>query len=296
MNKQTKEKKRITRGTLGKQRVKDKDGRGEIDINQFPDGFSARTWEELEITDDFMFSKVMRNQELCRKLLKVSLSISVGKIEYPEEQKNINLTEDGRSVRLDIYTQDEEERIYNVEMQVADTGELPKRSRYYQGMIDLNLIEKGEPYRALQQSFVIFICKFDLFGKGWSRYWFENRCREDLEIALEDQAIKVFLNAQGAEHAGDEDLKAFLKYLNGEMTDNSFVKELEWEVQRVRDNKEWRVEYMTLLMRDRENMEKGEERLRSLIEQLMREGRMKEMKKAITNKQYRDELYKQYKL
>lgn len=296
MNKQAKEKKRITRGTLGKQRVKDKDGRGETALNQFPDGFSAKTWEELEITDDFMFSKVMRNQELCRKLLKVSLSISVGRIEYPEEQKSINLTEDGRSVRLDVYTQDEEERIYNVEMQVADTGELPKRSRYYQGMIDLNLIEKGEPYQALQQSFVIFICKFDLFGKGWSRYWFENRCREDLEIALEDHAIKVFLNAQGAEHAGDEDLKAFLKYLNGEMADNSFVKELEREVQRVRENKEWRVEYMTLLMRDRENMEKGEERLRSLIEQLMREGRMKEMKKAITNKQYRDELYKQYKL
>lgn len=296
MNKQTKEKKTIKRETLKKQRTKDQSESNETALKQFPDGFSAKTWEELEITDDFMFSKVMRNQELCRKLLKVSLSISVGRIEYPEEQKSINLTEDGRSVRLDVYTQDEEERIYNVEMQVADTGELPKRSRYYQGMIDLNLIEKGEPYQALQQSFVIFICKFDLFGKGWSRYWFENRCREDLEITLEDQAIKVFLNAQGAEHAGDEDLKAFLKYLNGEMTDNSFVKELEREVQRVSENKEWRVEYMTLLMRDRENMEKGEERLRSLIEQLMREGRMKEMKKAITNKQYRDELYKQYKL
>lgn len=218
------------------------------------------------------------------------------------------MTEDGRSVRLDAYTQDEEERIYNVEMQVADTGELPKRSRYYQGMIDLNLIEKGEPYKSLKQSFVIFICRFDLFGKGWSRYWFENRCREDLEIALEDQAIKVFLNAQGAEHAGNEDLKAFLRYLNGELTDNSFVKELEQEVQRVRANKEWRVEYMTLLMRDRENVEKGmaigiemgaergENRLSSLISCLMKEGHTKDLERVVSDRQYRKKLYKKYGL
>lgn len=306
MNKKTKDKKIIERKSSKKWR--DDYEEYESEFKRFPDEFSVKNWEKLEISDDFMFSKVMRNQELCRRLLKVSLSISVGKIEYPEEQKSINLTADGRSVRLDVYTRDEEERIYNVEMQVADTGELPKRSRYYQGMIDLNLIEKGEPYRALQQSFVIFICKFDLFGKGWSRYWFENRCREDLEIALEDQAIKVFLNAQGAEHASDEDLKAFLKYLNGETTDNSFVKELEREVQRVRENKEWRVEYMTLLMRDRENMEKGieiglemgtergENRLGSLICCLMKEGKNKEVENAISDRKYREKLYKQYGL
>lgn len=125
---------------------------------------------------------------------------------------------------------------------------------------------------------------------------------------MEDQAIKVFLNAQGAEHAGDEDLKAFLKYLNGEMSDNSFVKELEREVQRVRDNKEWRVEYMTLLMRDRENMEKGmeigieigaergENRLGSLMSCLIKEGKNKEMEHAISDRKYREKLYKRYNL
>lgn len=43
---------------------------------------------------------------------------------------------------------------------------LPKRMRYYQGMIDLNILEKGENYKNLKKSFVIFICTFDLFGLG----------------------------------------------------------------------------------------------------------------------------------
>lgn len=39
------------------------------------------------------------------------------------------------------------------EMQTVHEEGLPKRSRYYQGMIDLSLIEKGEPYKNLNRSY-----------------------------------------------------------------------------------------------------------------------------------------------
>ena len=48
-----------------------------------------------------------------------------------------------------------------------------KRSRYYQGIIDLNMIEKGESYDILKESYVIFICTFDFFEKGRSVYEFD---------------------------------------------------------------------------------------------------------------------------
>lgn len=55
----------------------------------------------------------------------------------------------------------------------------------------------------------------------------------------------------------DEELSRFLRYLvNGEPADD-LTNELNNEVVKVRENKEWRLEYMTLLMRDRENYEKG---------------------------------------
>lgn len=60
--------------------------------------------------------------------------------------------------------------------------ELPKRSRYYQGMIDMNLIERGAKYKELKLSFVIFICLKDPFGYGLPVYRFENICVQNRDI------------------------------------------------------------------------------------------------------------------
>ncbi len=48
-----------------------------------------KTWEELEITDDFLFGKVMRNPEICKRTIEAILNIEVDHIDYPEEQKII---------------------------------------------------------------------------------------------------------------------------------------------------------------------------------------------------------------
>ena len=90
------------------------------------------TWEELSISNDFLFGKVMQNPELCKELLQRILpDLNIERIEYPELQKSINMDMDARSVRLDMYVKDEKEVVYDIEMQVSHTKELPKRSRYY---------------------------------------------------------------------------------------------------------------------------------------------------------------------
>ena len=43
-------------------------------------------WNEIGISDDFMFGKVMENPKLCRKLLETILGIENRKIEYPQRQ------------------------------------------------------------------------------------------------------------------------------------------------------------------------------------------------------------------
>lgn len=219
----------------------------------------VKTWEELEITDDFLFGKVMRNPQICKQTIEAILNIEVDHIDYPEEQKTIDITLDAKSVRLDVYVKDERNTVYNIEMQPTKRGHLPKRSRYYQGMIDLELIEKGEPYDKLKQSYVIFICCFDLFGKNRCIYTFENRCVEEGEIALGDETTKVFLNSKGDLSAIDANLKAFLMYINHseDGTENDFIDMIKSEVEKVKANKEWRREYMTLFMRLQENLEEG---------------------------------------
>ncbi len=117
----------------------------------------------------------MQNPELCKGLLQRILpDLDIARIEYPQLQKSIEPGMDAHGVRLDVYVKDNDEIIYDIEMQVSDTKELPKRSRYYQGMIDLQLIDKGQRYKKLNRSYIIFICPFDVFGKGRHIYTFEN--------------------------------------------------------------------------------------------------------------------------
>ncbi len=51
-----------------------------------------------------------------------------------------------------------------------------------------------------------------------------------------------------------------MDYVAGKMPDDSFVRRLEDAVKEAKKNREWRHEYMTLLMRDQENIEKGIEK------------------------------------
>lgn len=215
-------------------------------------------WEQIGISNDFLFGKIMRNPRLCKKLLELILpELEIDRIEYPELQKTIREDVDARSVRLDIYIRDGKGTVYNIEMQAINTRELAKRSRYYQSMIDLQLIDKNQSYKELNQSYVIFICLTDIFGYGHHIYTFENLCKEENGLPLGDGTKKIFLNASGEKMDVSPRLKAFLDYVAGKPSDDEFVKELEEAVKEAKRNREWRHEYMTLLMRDQENQEIG---------------------------------------
>jgi predicted transposase/invertase (TIGR01784 family) len=256
-------------------------------------------WEELSISNDFLFGKVMQNPELCKELLQRILpDLNIERIEYPELQKNINVDMDAHSVRLDVYVKDDKETVYDIEIQVSDTKELPKRSRYYQGMIDLQLVDAGQHYKKLNRSYIIFICPFDLYGKGRHIYTFENICKEDNSISMGDEAIKIFLNADGTMDDVSRELKAFLDYVSGQKPEDSYVEKLEKAVQEAKKNREWRHEYMTLLMRDQENVEKGkeygEELMAKLIMLLNEDGRLSDIVRVSQDKEYRQSLYLEY--
>ena len=219
-----------------------------------------KMYKELKFTDDFMFGKVLTNSpEVCRRLLELLLGIRIKKVLVPEKQKVVEILSDGKGIRLDVYVDDEEGTVYDIEMQTSLKKDLPKRSRYYQGMIDMNLIERGAKYKELKRSFVIFICLEDPFGRALPVYRFENICIQDRSLELKDEAVKVFINADGDLAEANEDMATFLRYLKGSGCDSELVRMIDGEVERARLHKEWEVEYMTLYLRDQENREEGRE-------------------------------------
>ena len=114
---------------------------------------------------------------------------------------------------------------------------------------------------------------------------------------MDDEATKIFLNAMGVIDDVGNELKAFLDYVAGKKPKDIFVDKLE-EVQQAKKNKKWRHDYMTLMMRERINYEKGqehgEERLSELIRRLDEDNRVTDIIKVTQDKEYRKKLYKEY--
>lgn len=211
-----------------------------------------KKYEELTIRDDFMFGKVLRHPGRCRKLLEIILGIKIKEVVFLEDQNSLNPDYAAKGIRLDIYLEDSGNTVYNVEMQTENTGELPERGRYYQAVMDIHMIEKGADYSALKKSYIIFICTFDLFGGGRHVYHFENLCREDPEIRLNDGTEKIFLNMKGGKDAeaaledAGEELRNLLKYFESTVPQDAYTRELEEAVTAAREHREWRQEYMKL--------------------------------------------------
>ena len=139
--------------------------------------------EELTFTDDFMFGHVMQNAEICKGFLERMLEIKIERIEYPELQKSISPHYQSKGIRLDVYVQDSN-RVFDIEIQNSLDENLPKRTRYYQSMMDIDLLLKGKNYTELKESFVIFICKDDFFGISRKKKWHKIIIKNDFFMGL----------------------------------------------------------------------------------------------------------------
>ena len=222
-----------------------------------------KTLKELNLEDDFLFAKVMSNKEICKEFLEKLLEIEIERVELPENQEAIDLSLESKGIRLDIYVKDGNNTVYNVEMQRGKHKNLPKRLRYYQGNIDLDLISKGEEYNNLAKSYIIFICTFDLFNRGRHRYTFETVCKEDNSLKLEDEANKIVLNTKSVMKDLSDELIDFLNYVEhsddktANNSNGTLVKNIHKRVLEVKNDVRMEVEYMTLVERDRENRKEG---------------------------------------
>lgn len=208
-------------------------------------GFKAKPYETLEFTDDFIFWKVLTtNLELCQKLLELILDVKIKHIELAEGQETMQLEPDKKGIRLDVYVDDGEGTVYDIDMQMDIHKGVVLRIRYYQSVIDLNLLERGDDYSSLRKSVVIFICLKDIFDRGRSVYRFRNLSVDDPSLELGDGTEKVILNAEGDRSGLSDGMKNFLDYLKSHVPKDRFTQSLGEAVGIARNNEKWRSDYM----------------------------------------------------
>ncbi|MBD5545652.1 MAG: Rpn family recombination-promoting nuclease/putative transposase [Lachnospiraceae bacterium] len=210
-----------------------------------------KTFQELNLSNAFLFSAALEDPETCRLVLEIILDTKLPKVRVHAE-RSILVSSDFRSIRLDIYASDEMQVSYNIEAQNDDRKNLVKRSRYHQAEMDVASLKPGDDFNDLKPGYVIFICTFDPFGRGLYRYTFEERCME-CNMGLGDDTRKIFLNTKGRnERDVPKELVHFLKYM--EQSTDEYVSALTEESirklhEKVTELKTWRrleARYMTV--------------------------------------------------
>lgn len=209
---------------------------------------TIKPYKELEFKDDFMFGVTMSDPELCHDVLGRLLQIPIGELREVQTQREFKQTTEGKPIRLDIYTRDDS-AVYDAEMQNQNKRSikslaLPKRTRYYQALIDTEYLSRRDDYSLLPDSYIVFICTFDPFGKNLASYTFTERCKECQELVLEDGTVKIFYNCSYDGKGVSEDIRRFYRYVEtGDVTDELTAR-IDEAVVEARKKEEWESMYM----------------------------------------------------
>ncbi len=214
-------------------------------------------FDEIGITNDFMFGTVFRDKEKCKELLQRILKIELIEVEVVEPQKIMKTTLIGKGIRIDIYAKDSEGNVYDIEMQTTEETDLHLRTRYYHSEMDSYQIRAGQKYFNLKQSVVIFICTFDPFADDRSIYTFETICKENKELVLADKRQTYFVNINGNREGISEDTTKLLDYFKTGQPTDSYTENIQNQVKIIREDDDWRENYMTIEMKMDQKYEQG---------------------------------------
>lgn len=237
-----------------------------------------KQFQDLTIQDDFMFCKVMQNIDICKKVLQLVLGEELPEIVNVSSQKTIENHSEHKAVRLDVLAEDVNKDKYDVEMQMVNNDKVPSRMRLYQATIDVYTTNKGTPYTDMPNTIIIFFCMFDPIGEGLPIYTFENICRENKEIKLNDGTLKVIVNVRAYEKVKNPELRSLLKYICDGVVTDRFTEEIEMSVVQIKTNSNVMEEYMSFYARMQDEREEG--RLEG-IEEGMQKGIRKGMARGM---------------
>ena len=165
----------------------------------------------LVLSDNAMFRRVMSDEHICKAMVERILGFKVDAIVYHNTEQGINPVIGARGVRFDAYLKDES-KVYNIEMQTYMEPKLGKRFRYYQSLMDADLLEEGQDYDALPESFIIFICTYDPCDLSLPRYDIERVCVQG-DASFDCASHWIVLNASADTHDASESLSNLLQYI-----------------------------------------------------------------------------------
>lgn len=295
-----------------------------------------RGLEELNLMDDFLFQELVsrgeKGEDFCRILLTTILGKKIGKVKVTPQKPMLGRDTNLHGIRLDAYIEvmeaetdiEVESDIYDIEPnQTVEREKLPKRTRYYQGLIDSKLLGANEEYEILKNVIIIMILPYDPFGDNRMIYTVQNQCVENPKIPYNDGTKKIFLYTKGTEGNPSQELQEMLKYMESSIAENvtnESIAAIHDYVSEVKRDKEVGIQYMKSWEREKmlretaiaeglaegrakgleegrkEGIKEGTTQINALNVKLAEVGRVDDIVKSSSDQEYQKQLLKEFGL
>lgn len=118
------------------------------------------------IDDDFMRCLFKDNIPLAEMVLRIITGKEDLVITDCQTQKDMKRLAGARSICLDAYGTDSENKKYDLEIQKGDRGADPHRARYHSSVLDIENLDAGQEFAELPDTYTIFITEKDFYGEG----------------------------------------------------------------------------------------------------------------------------------
>ena len=224
------------------------------------------------LMDNRFMVKIFEDSECVKLLLRVIMqktNLEIISINVEHVVDNLQ----GRSIRVDINAVDSEGIYYDIEVQRADAGAIPKRARYNSALLDANITNPGDKYQNLPETYVIFITENDVLGSDLPIYHIERTVQETGK-SFDDKAHIIYVNSKIQD---DTDLGRLMHDFYCKNAEDMFYKELADRIDYFKNDKKGVMSMYACMdewaIRDRaEGMAEGEEkgRIKNLISLISR--------------------------
>ena len=149
--------------------------------------------KEYNLLSDAFMSVALRDIPACQYVLRILTGIKDLKVCEVRSQYRVSKIESHDAV-LDVLAEDETGRLFDLEIQRADTLDHARRTRFYSSMIDSNYLEKGKTYSDLPEVYVIYVSETDLWKAGYTTYELEKKFRKS-NVSYDDGQHVLYINA-----------------------------------------------------------------------------------------------------
>ena len=194
--------------------------------------------QKFNVFDDSFFEMVAKDKDAVEDILRIILhdpKLIVTKLIPQNSVKNLY----GRSVRLDALCVTGDGRNIDVEVQKEDRDNHVKRVRYNASCITANVSEPGENYENVNDVYVIYISKFDIFHRRRRLYHIERSFYDKGEfIPVHDGEHLIYANASNDvdAEAEDEEVAELMEFFKNSQGQNDKFRRLTNRVHDLKNN------------------------------------------------------------